>query len=201
MREIIAANRPFVRDLTTRDEAHALFEKMGETYKRELVDAIPAGEEISLYKHGDGSASGSICARGPHVPRTGALGAVKLVSVAGAYWRGDERNPMLQRIYGTAFPDPEGPRRAHEAPRRGEGARPQEARQGARSLHVPRVRPGHAVPAPARGGGVQRAHLVHAGASTPSHGYEEVITPQVFDKRSSRPAGTCRTTARTCTCP
>src|SRR4029453_195371 len=65
---------------------------------------IPEGESISLYRHGDGKAEWLDLCEGPHVPTTAHLGAVKLLSVAGAYWRGDERNPQLQRIYGTAFP-------------------------------------------------------------------------------------------------
>ena len=104
MREIIAAGAPFRRVAVSRDEARALFEKMGETYKREHIENIPAGEEISLYFHGDGTSEWVDLCEGPHVPNTKLLAAVKLTSVAGAYWRGDERNPMLQRIYGTAFP-------------------------------------------------------------------------------------------------
>src|SRR5262245_43043967 len=106
MRGIIAGKHPFRRDVVTRDEAHQLFAKMGETYKRELIDAIPEDEEVSLYRHGaPGSEWVDLC-EGPHVPHTGFLSAMKLTSVAGAYWRGDERNPMLQRIYGTAFATP-----------------------------------------------------------------------------------------------
>src|SRR5262245_2057982 len=106
MREIIRAGRPFRREVIDRDAARSLFESMGETYKREHVDNIPAGEEISLYRHSDGQTEWVDLCEGPHVPNTSYLAAVKLVSVAGAYWRGDERNPMLQRIYGTAFPTP-----------------------------------------------------------------------------------------------
>jgi threonyl-tRNA synthetase len=101
MRRIAALDLPFVREEVSRAEARALFEKMGEHFKCELVDAIPEGEPISLYRHGDWV---DLC-RGPHVPATGLLKAFKLTHVAGAYWRGDERNPMLARIYGTAFWD------------------------------------------------------------------------------------------------
>src|SRR5688500_17997792 len=109
MRDIVKSNTPFRREVVSRNEALALFEKMGETFKVEIIKSIPENEEISLYKHGKHEKSSDpknewvdVC-EGPHVPRTSNLGAVKLTSVAGAYWRGDERNPMLQRIYGTAF--------------------------------------------------------------------------------------------------
>ena len=83
----------------SRDEAIELFKDMGEHYKAEIIESIRQGEEISLYRQGEFI---DLC-RGPHVPTTGSIGAFKLTSVAGAYWRGDERNEMLQRIYGTAF--------------------------------------------------------------------------------------------------
>jgi threonyl-tRNA synthetase len=101
MRAIAARNEPFVREEVTRSQARELFVKMGETFKLELLDAIPEGDAITLYRHGDWV---DLC-RGPHVPATGLLTAFKLTHVSGAYWRGDERNPMLARIYGTAFWD------------------------------------------------------------------------------------------------
>src|SRR5262249_17794647 len=91
-------------EVVSRRAAHELFAQMGETYKRELIDAIPEGEDISLYRHSDGEREWVDLCEGPHVPDASKLAAIKLVSVAGADWRGDERNPMLQRIYGTAFP-------------------------------------------------------------------------------------------------
>jgi len=84
-----------------RDEAVQFFKKLGEYYKAEIIAAIPAGDAISLYGQGDWV---DLC-RGPHVPSTGKLRAFKLMKVAGAYWRGDSKNEMLQRIYGTAWPD------------------------------------------------------------------------------------------------
>ncbi|HET6333261.1 MAG TPA: threonine--tRNA ligase, partial [Polyangiales bacterium] len=98
MREIIAQDVPFRREAVTRDSARELLTRLGEVYKVEHLERLQG--EISLYRHGDWV---DLC-EGPHVPSTGYLRAVKLTSVAGAYWRGDERNPMLQRIYGTAFP-------------------------------------------------------------------------------------------------
>jgi threonyl-tRNA synthetase len=87
MREIIQKGQPFRRETTTREAAHELFARMGETFKRELIDAIPAGEEISLYKHGSEAGEWVDLCEGPHVPTTKQLGAIKLISVAGAYWR------------------------------------------------------------------------------------------------------------------
>jgi threonyl-tRNA synthetase len=100
MREIIAKDKPFTKEEWTRDEAKAFFRERGETFKIELVDAIPSGESLKIYKQGDWL---DLC-RGPHMTSTGKVGnAFKLMRVAGAYWRGDSNNPQLQRIYGTAF--------------------------------------------------------------------------------------------------
>ncbi len=102
MKELIKKNDSFSRREVSRREALDFFAARGEDYKLELINELPEGETISLYQVGDFV---DLC-RGPHIPRTGLLkGGVKLLSVAGAYWRGDERNKMLQRIYGTAFPD------------------------------------------------------------------------------------------------
>ncbi len=100
MEQIIRKNSPFVRKEMPREEAIALFEKTGEIYKVELIRAIP-DEKVSIYEE-DGFTD--LC-RGPHLASTGRIAAFKLLSVAGAYWRGDERNKMLQRIYGTSFTD------------------------------------------------------------------------------------------------
>jgi threonyl-tRNA synthetase len=103
MQEIVKRDLPVQREVWSRDEAIAQFEKMGEQYKVEIIKAIPGDEALSVYRQGEWFA---LC-RGPHVPSTGRLGAFKLTSVAGAYWRGDSRNAMLQRIYGTAWADKE----------------------------------------------------------------------------------------------
>jgi len=104
MAEIVAENAPFVRTELPADEAQRQAEANDDTYKAELIrDLRQAGSEtVSTYTSGDFI---DLC-RGPHLPATGAVGAFKLLSIAGAYWRGDERNKMLQRIYGTAFPSP-----------------------------------------------------------------------------------------------
>ena len=100
MREIIARDKPFTRETWSRDEAKRVFRDKGELFKVELVDAIPADQQIKIYKQGDWF---DLC-RGPHMTSTGKVGnAFKLMKVAGAYWRGDSNREMLSRIYGTAF--------------------------------------------------------------------------------------------------
>ncbi len=102
MREIISRNQPFTKEVWTRQEAKDFFRDRGEHYKVELVDAIPADQDIKIYAQGEWL---DLC-RGPHMRSTGDIGtAFKLMSVAGAYWRGDSNNAMLTRIYGTAFAD------------------------------------------------------------------------------------------------
>ena len=102
MREIIARNDKFTKEEWTRDQAKAFFADKGETYKMELVDAIPDDENVKIYRQGDWL---DLC-RGPHMRSTGDIGnGFKLMSVAGAYWRGDANNAMLTRIYGTAWRD------------------------------------------------------------------------------------------------
>jgi threonyl-tRNA synthetase len=96
MGEIIAANVPFTRQEVTKKKAKALF--VAQPYKLELIDEIP-DEKVSLYQEGSFL---DLC-RGPHINATGEIGAFKLLSIAGAYWRGDEKRPMLQRVYGVAF--------------------------------------------------------------------------------------------------
>ncbi|MFT0859875.1 threonine--tRNA ligase [Ancylobacter sp. G4_0304] len=100
MREIIARDAPFTREVWDREETKRVFKEKGEAFKVELVDAIPADQKIKIYKQGEWF---DLC-RGPHMPSTGKVGdAFKLMKVAGAYWRGDANNPMLTRIYGTAW--------------------------------------------------------------------------------------------------
>ncbi|MBL8341848.1 MAG: TGS domain-containing protein, partial [Rubrivivax sp.] len=99
MQELAKKDEPVVRRVLPRDEAVAYFKGMGELYKAEIIGSIPAGEDVSLYREGGFE---DLC-RGPHVPSTGRLKHFKLMKVAGAYWRGDHRNEMLQRIYGTAW--------------------------------------------------------------------------------------------------
>ncbi len=100
MKEIISLDRPFSKEVWSRDKTKQTFRDMGEMFKVELVDAIPEDQQIKIYRQGEWF---DLC-RGPHMTSTGKVGnAFKLMKVAGAYWRGDSRNPMLTRIYGTAF--------------------------------------------------------------------------------------------------
>jgi threonyl-tRNA synthetase len=101
MKDIAKSNLPVTRSLMSRDEAVALFRDKGEDYKVQILESIPSDEDLSFYQQGDFI---DLC-RGPHVPSTGKLQAFKLTKVAGAYWRGDSNNEMLQRIYGTCWAD------------------------------------------------------------------------------------------------
>jgi len=102
MKEIVARDKPFTKEVWTRDQAKKVFKDKGENFKVELVESIPADQELKIYKQGEWF---DLC-RGPHMPSTGKVGtAFKLMKVAGAYWRGDATKPMLTRIYGTAWPD------------------------------------------------------------------------------------------------
>ena len=99
MHEIVKQNEPFIREEWERDEAIKFFKDMGEHYKAEIIESIPAGETITLYRQGSFI---DLC-RGPHCPSTGRIKHFKLMKIAGAYWRGDSDNEMLQRVYGTAW--------------------------------------------------------------------------------------------------
>ena len=100
MKELVKMDIPIVRKMVKKEEAIEMFRKMGENFKVELIEGI-GDPEVSLYTQGNFT---DLC-RGPHLPSTGQIGAFKLLSLAGAYWKGDEKNKMLTRIYGTAFPD------------------------------------------------------------------------------------------------
>ncbi|GGC71891.1 threonine--tRNA ligase [Undibacterium terreum] len=99
MAELAKKDEPVTRKVLPRDEAVAYFKSIGEAYKAEIIGSIPQGEDVSLYTEGNFT---DLC-RGPHVPSTGKLKVFKLMKLAGAYWRGDSKNEMLQRVYGTAF--------------------------------------------------------------------------------------------------
>ncbi len=101
MQQLVSENLEIKRSVLSRDDAVKFFRALGEEYKAEIIESIPANEDLSLYQQGDFT---DLC-RGPHVPRTGKLKAFKLMKIAGAYWRGNSDNEMLQRIYGTAWAD------------------------------------------------------------------------------------------------
>ncbi len=101
MQQLVAENISLSRSVLSRDEAITFFKNQGEKYKAEIIESIPADQDLSLYQQGNFT---DLC-RGPHVPSTGKLGAFKLMKIAGAYWRADAKNEMLQRIYGTAWRD------------------------------------------------------------------------------------------------
>ena len=176
MRDIAQRGEPFVRTEVTRDVARARFAEMGETYKVELLDAIDASETITLYQHGDWL---DLC-RGPHVPNTKWLKAFKLTHVAGAYWRGNERNPMLARIYGTAFWT-QAELEQHLASL--EAAKARDHRKLGQALELFSFHP----EAPAmpfflpRGAKILRLLTAFVQGYYERLGFEEVITPQLFD--------------------
>lgn len=101
MAHLAKADHPVTRQVMDREQAITFFRNQGEEYKAKIIESIPKGETLTLYTQGDFT---DLC-RGPHVPRTGVLKAFKLTKLAGAYWRGDAKNEMLQRVYGTAWPD------------------------------------------------------------------------------------------------
>jgi threonyl-tRNA synthetase len=177
MVEIIAGAHDFRRDVVSRDEAKKLFSQMGETFKLEIIDAIPADQDISLYRHGDWM---DVC-RGPHVPNTRFLQGVKLTSVAGAYWRGQESNPMLQRIYGTAFPS----KKALDAYlKQLEEAKARDHRKLGKELDLfmmSDLAPASPFFLP-RGAFVYNTLIDFVRKQYARRGYREVITPQIFDK-------------------
>jgi len=191
MRRIIKANQPFFREELPRAEARHLLEEMGENYKIQILDSIPEGELISIYRHGSpGHPKGTwldLC-EGPHVPSTGHLGAIKLMSVAGAYWRGSEKNPMLQRIYGTAFSTQ---KELEQYLKLLEEARARDHRKLGKELELfmfHEYAPAMPFFLP-RGAGIYTRLGDYIRSLYVAYGYDEVITPEVFDKRLFEKSG------------
>ena len=183
MRGLAVLNLKVAREEITRESAIELFRHMGEEYKVEILGDIPE-ETVSLYRQGDWV---DLC-RGPHVPSTGAIRAFKLTGVAGAYWRGDEKNEMLQRIYGTSWPTEEALR---EHLRLLEEAKKRDHRRLGRELDLFSFHP----LAPAspffhpKGAFVYNELVSYMRRLYLRYGYQEVITPQIFDVELWRRSG------------
>ncbi|HTV51400.1 MAG TPA: threonine--tRNA ligase [Steroidobacteraceae bacterium] len=176
MQELAKADQRVTRREMPRDEAVRFFEKQGEHYKAQIIAAIPQGETISLYGQGDWV---DLC-RGPHVPSTGKLKAFHLTKLAGAYWRGDSRNEMLQRIYGTAWPDK---KQLDEYLRRLEEAEKRDHRRIGRELdlfHLQEEAPGAVFWHP-KGWTVFQQLIGYMRERQKAAGYEEVSAPELMD--------------------
>ncbi|WP_404993068.1 threonine--tRNA ligase [Cupriavidus pauculus] len=177
MTELARKDEKVTREVWNRDEAVALFESMGEKYKAEIIASIPADQEIGLYREGNFV---DLC-RGPHVPSTGKLKVFKLMKVAGAYWRGDSNNEMLQRIYGTAWARKEDQdaylTMLEEAEKR-------DHRRLGKTLdlfHLQEEAPGMVFWHP-KGWSVWQAVEQYMRGRLADAGYQEVRTPQVMDR-------------------
>ncbi|TCQ78395.1 threonyl-tRNA synthetase [Ochrobactrum sp. BH3] len=178
MREIIQRNKPFTKQVWSREKAKQVFADKGESYKVELVDAIPEGQDLKIYNQGEWF---DLC-RGPHMASTGQIGnSFKLMKVAGAYWRGDANNPMLTRIYGTAFAnDNDLQAYLHML----EEAEKRDHRRLGREMdlfHFQEEGPG-VVFWHAKGWRMFQTLVAYMRRRLDSHGYQEVNAPQVLDK-------------------
>jgi len=177
MGELAARDEKVTRRVLPRDEAVEYFKGMGEAYKAEIIGSIPAGQEVSLYREG---AFEDLC-RGPHVPSTGKLKFFKLMKVAGAYWRGDHRNEMLQRIYGTAWATKE---ELQQYLTMLEEAEKRDHRKLGRELdlfHIDDHAPGMVFWHP-KGWAVWQGVEQYMRKVYQDNGYQEVKGPQVIDK-------------------
>jgi threonyl-tRNA synthetase len=183
MEEIARSNLKVTREEMPRSRAIELFRSLGEDYKVAILEEIP-DETVSLYRQGDWV---DLC-RGPHVPSTGAIKAFKLTGVAGAYWRGDEKNEMLQRIYGTAWPTQQA---LKEYLRLLEEAKKRDHRKLGRELDLFSFHP--AAPASPffhpKGATVYNELIAYVRRLYTRYGYEEVITPQILDVELWRRSG------------
>ncbi len=175
MGKVIAEKAPFTREVMSRSAAKAFFEGRGEALKVSRLADIPEGEEITLFRHGDFA---DLC-RGPHVQRTDQIGAFTLMESAGSYWRGDERNPMLQRIYGTAFATR---KELDEHRARLEEARRRDHRRVGVDLelfHLDPIAPGSPFYLP-KGVLLYNGLVDYVRSLYPRYGFAEVISPQLF---------------------
>ena len=176
MSELAKADQKVTRRVMPRDEAVTFFKGLGEQYKAEIIASIPANESISLYGQGDWV---DLC-RGPHVPSTGKLKAFKLTKLAGAYWRGDSRNEMLQRIYGTAWADK---KQLEDYLHRLEEAEKRDHRRIGKDLdlfHLQEEAPGAVFWHP-KGWRVFQGLIQYMRERQQAAGYEEVNAPELMD--------------------
>jgi threonyl-tRNA synthetase len=176
MEELVAQDLPIQRVVTSRDKAIELFRNMGEHYKVQIIEGLPEGEEISMYTQGNW---GDLC-RGPHVPSTGKLKAFKLTKVAGAYWRGDSNNEMLQRIYGTAWANK---KQLKQYLNRIAEAEKRDHRKIAKKLdlfHTQEEAPGMVFWHPA-GWSIYQTIEQYMRRAQCENGYDEIKTPQLVD--------------------
>lgn len=184
MAEIVKGKHPFVREEIDRSTALELFSQAHEDFKVETIGAIPADATLTLYRSGSFV---DLC-RGPHVDDTSKIRAFKLLRVAGAYWRGNEKGPMLQRLYGTAFPDPK-QLRAHLAML--EEAKKRDHRKLGVELglfHFDPIAPASPF-FTGRGATIYNLLQTYVRGLYRRYGYEEVVTPQIFDMELFRQSG------------
>lgn len=176
MEELARKDFPVKRQVVSRDEAIKLFKSLGENYKAQIIEGIPSSETLTLYQQGSFT---DLC-RGPHVPNTGKLKAFKLTKLAGAYWRGDSNNEMLQRIYGTAWLD----KKSLETYLKNlEEAEKRDHRKIAKTLdlfHMQEEAPGMVFWHP-KGWAIYKEIKNYISECVKKDGYEEVVTPQVVD--------------------
>jgi threonyl-tRNA synthetase len=176
MTELSRQNQPVSRSLMSRDEAVDFFREKGETYKVEIIESIPSNQALSFYQQGDFI---DLC-RGPHVPATGKLQAFKLTKVAGAYWRGDSKNAMLQRIYGTCWADKKA---LKEYLHRLEEAEKRDHRKLGKKFdlfHTQEEAPGMVFWHP-KGWQIWQTIEQYIREKQKLHGYQEIRTPQLVD--------------------
>ncbi|MGB1188999.1 MAG: threonine--tRNA ligase [Pseudomonadales bacterium] len=176
MKDLASARQTVSRSIMSRDEAISFFQEKGEHYKVEILQSIPSGEDLSFYQQGDFV---DLC-RGPHVPDTGKIKAFKLTKVAGAYWRGDSKNEMLQRIYGTAWGDKKA---LKEYLFRLEEAEKRDHRKLGKRLdlfHTQEEAPGMVFWHP-KGWQIWQILERYIRQVQNSHGYQEIKTPQLVD--------------------
>ncbi len=184
MKKIVKEKADFVREVVTREEAERIFTEMGEDLKVQRLHDIPDGQDITLFRHGKFV---DLC-RGPHVRNTKQIGAMQLIEAAGAYWKGDERNEMLQRIYGTAFATKDELKEHNE---RLEQARERDHRRLGTQLdlfHLDPDAPGSPYYLP-KGMVVYNGLVDFMKSLYPKYGYSEVMTPQVNRARIYKTSG------------